>query len=83
MNALAIATQAKDIPTMTWLLDNISIISDNDSIKVAKKFSGNFASKESQLLNKKRNKVLPNDLSSFSSASSTDSNINSNVSKKK
>ncbi|CAG8705619.1 17398_t:CDS:2, partial [Rhizophagus irregularis] len=76
MNALAIATQHKDMTTMTWMLDNISIISDSDSIKIAKKFAGNFTTKESQLLSKKRNKVLPNDLSSFSSTSSSTSNVN-------
>ncbi|GES72491.1 kinase-like domain-containing protein [Rhizophagus clarus] len=82
MNALAIATQAKDLFTMTWMLDNISNISDSDSIKIAKKFTGNFT-KEVQLLNKKRNKViLSNDLSSFSSTNSSTSN-NSNTSKKK
>ena len=73
MNALAVATQAKDLATMTWMLDNISIVSDNDSIKIAKKFAGSF-SKEYSLLNKKKNKVFPNDLSSFSSSSSTSSN---------
>jgi hypothetical protein len=81
MNALAIATQAKDLSTMTWMLENISIISDSDSIKIAKKFAGNFT-KESQLLSKKRNKVLPNDLSSFSSTNSSTSDINDNTSKK-
>ncbi|RIA92699.1 hypothetical protein C1645_764239 [Glomus cerebriforme] len=67
MNALAIATQAKDLSTMTWMLDNISIIGDKDSIEIAKKFAGNFMTKESILLNMKRIKTISNDLSSYSS----------------
>ena len=43
MNALAVATQAKNLVIMTWMLDNISIVSDNDSIKIAKKFAGSFS----------------------------------------
>jgi hypothetical protein len=73
LNALAVATQAKDLTTMTWMLDNISIVSDNDSLKIAKRCAGSFT-KEINLLNKKKNKTFPNDLSSFSSSSSTNSN---------
>ncbi|RIA79402.1 hypothetical protein C1645_80532 [Glomus cerebriforme] len=76
MNALAIATQAKDTFTMTWMLENIRIISEHDSIKIAKKFAGNFTTKEYQLLNKKRHKNLSNDLSSYSSTSSANSSNN-------
>ena len=71
MNALAVATNNKDLETMNWMLDNISILNDHDSIKIAKKFAGNLT-KENQALYKKR-KASPNDLSSFSTNSSSKS----------
>ncbi|CAG8660565.1 6342_t:CDS:2 [Funneliformis caledonium] len=47
-NALSIATENKDHKTMAWMLEHANF--DHESIKIAKKFAGNFTTKESQLL---------------------------------
>ncbi|CAG8627826.1 14663_t:CDS:2 [Funneliformis mosseae] len=47
-NALSIATETKDHKTMAWMLEHANL--DHESIKIAKKFAGNFTTKESQLL---------------------------------
>jgi ankyrin repeat protein len=56
MNVLAIAAQNKDSDTLAWMLDNIYILNDSDCIKIAKKFSGKFTTKESRILSKKLHK---------------------------
>jgi len=81
LNALAVATQDRNLNTMAWMLENINRVNESDSIKIAKKFAGNF-SKEAQLLNKRRNKVIPTSLpnhytSSSESSSSADNDKDS------
>jgi ankyrin repeat protein len=80
MNALAIAAQNKDSDTLAWMLDNVYILNDSDCVKIAKKFSGKFTSKESQILSKKRHKS-PNDLSVFFSSKNSTSSVKSSSKK--
>ncbi|RIA79401.1 kinase-like domain-containing protein [Glomus cerebriforme] len=58
INVLAIATLDKNLSIMTWMLENISRVNEKDCIKIAKKFAGNFTTKEYQLLNKRRSGVF-------------------------